>query len=247
MQFFRNLSVRAKLFGGFGVVLLVAVVTGVVLITQIGTVNAGGVYLGTNALPSVEGIGIIDASAGDYRQNQLRYVLEPDKAQMQTAVAGWKAADAKIEKALSEYQKSFTNATDRQEWASVKSGWEAYKAKTANIQTVGLNGVNAASLAAVRNSQPSFEALSSAIDKWRAENIKWANEKLNSNASTYHTARTLGIVLLLIAVAVGLAIAFMMSQSIKHAVDLVLDRLSSLRDHCAANLKAGLEGWPTAI
>ena len=95
MRFFRDMSVRAKLFGGFGAVLFVAVIVGVVLMSQMGNVNSGGVYLGTNALPSVAGIGIVDASAGDYRRNQLRYVIETDKAQMQQAVAGWKAADAK--------------------------------------------------------------------------------------------------------------------------------------------------------
>ena len=39
----------------------------------------------------------------------------------------------------------------------------------------------------------------------------------------------------------GLGIAFLVSRSIKRAVDVVLDRLSSLRDKCAENLKAGIE------
>jgi methyl-accepting chemotaxis protein len=241
VRFFRNMSVRAKLFGGFGAVLFVAVIVGVVLMSQMGNVNSGGVYLGTNALPSVEGIGIVDASAGDYHRNQLRYVIETDKAQMQAAVAGWKAADATIEKELNDYQKAFTNATDKREWASVKSQWAAYKAKTANIQTVGASGVNAQSLAAVRTSQAPFDALSKDIDKWRADNLAWADEKVKSNASTYSSAKTLGIGLLVLAVALGLGIAFLVSRSIKRAVDVVLDRLSSLRDKCAENLKAGIE------
>ena len=241
MQFFRDLSVRGKLFGGFGVVLVVAVIVGVVLLSQMGNVNSGGVYLGTNALPSVEQIGVIDASVSDYRGNQLRYVMEPDKAQMQAAVAGWQAAEAKVQKNLTKNEKAFTNATDKQEWTSVKSQWAAYKAQTANIQTVGASGVNARSLAAVRNSQAPFDALSKTLDQWRANNIAWANEKVTSNASTYTSARTIGIVLLAIAVALGFGIAFLVSRSIKSAVDVILERLSSLRDKCAENLKAGIE------
>ena len=53
MQFFRDLSVRAKLFGGFGAVLLLAVVVGSVLMIEMGNVNSGGVYIGSNAMPSV--------------------------------------------------------------------------------------------------------------------------------------------------------------------------------------------------
>ncbi len=94
------MSVRGKLFGGFGVVLALAVVVGMLLLSQMGAVNNGGVYLGTNAVPSVQSIGVIDAGVGDYRINQLRYVIEPDKAQMQTAIAGWKAADAKVQQQL---------------------------------------------------------------------------------------------------------------------------------------------------
>jgi CHASE3 domain sensor protein len=43
MQWFRNLSVRAKLFGGFGVVLALTAIMGVVLLSELGTVNSGGV------------------------------------------------------------------------------------------------------------------------------------------------------------------------------------------------------------
>ena len=42
MQFIRDLSVRAKLFGGFGAVLGLTAVLGVVLILQIGSVHSGG-------------------------------------------------------------------------------------------------------------------------------------------------------------------------------------------------------------
>ena len=59
VRFFRDLSVRGKLFSGFGAVLVIAVIVGVVLLSQMGNVNAGGVYLGTNAVPSVQTIGLV--------------------------------------------------------------------------------------------------------------------------------------------------------------------------------------------
>ena len=142
---------------------------------------------------------------------------------------------------MTQYQSAFTNATDKQDWTSVKSKWEAYKADTAKLQTVGAGGVNAASLALVRNSSRRLTRLSKAIDKWRANNLVWADQKVKSNASTYSSAKTIGIALLVIAVLLGLGIAFLVSRSIKRAVDVVLDRLTSLRDKCATNLKAGIE------
>ena len=38
-----------------------------------------------------------------------------------------------------------------------------------------------------------------------------------------------------------MGIAFVVSRSIKRAVDVVFDRLGSLRDKCATNFKAGIE------
>ena len=241
MRFFRNMSVRAKLFGGFGVVLFVAVIVGVVLMMQMGNINSGGVFLGTQSLPSVTSIGVIDASMGDYRINQLAFVLDNTTAQEQQAVAAWTAADAKVQKELTA-QSTFLNAQDKQDWNAVKATWAAYKAKTANLRIVGAGaGSSAAAVAVIHNSQAAFDATSAAIDKWRSDNVAWANAKLKSNDSTYSSAKTLGIVLLALAVLLGLGIAFVVSRSIKSAIDVVLDRLTSLRDKCATNLKAGIE------
>ena len=215
MDFFRNFSVRAKLFSGFGAVLVVAVIVGVVLMTQMGNVNSGGVYLGTNALPSVETIGLVDSATGDFRTDQLNYILESNSAAMAQLVSKWQAADAAVQADLTKYQSMLTNAQDRTDWNAVKSAWAAYKAQTANVQAVGRSGVNAASLAAVRNSTGVYNSLQAAVDKWRKDNLAWADQKVKSNASTYSSAKTIGIVLLAIAVMLGLGIAFVVSRSIK--------------------------------
>ena len=116
MQFFRDLSVRGKLFGGFGAVLVVAVIVGVVLLSQMGNVNSGGVYLGTNALPSVETIGSVDAATGDFRRISCITCWRRHSATMAQLVSKWQAADAAVQTNLTKYQTMFTNAQDRQDW-----------------------------------------------------------------------------------------------------------------------------------
>jgi hypothetical protein len=41
VQFFRDLSVRTRLFGGFGLVLALSAVLGIALIAELSSVNAG--------------------------------------------------------------------------------------------------------------------------------------------------------------------------------------------------------------
>ncbi len=241
MQFFRNLSVRAKLFGGFGAVVVVAVVVGLVLLSKMGSVNSGGVYLGTNAVPSIQMIGLLDSDVTDYRRAQLQYVLESTPAQLATAKHEWTVDAAGFQTQMRKYQTAFTNAQDRSLWQAVQNQWNTYTSQTARVPVVGAGSETAAALALVNNSGPTFTNLQRTLDQWRTENLKWADQKVKSNASTYSSAKTLGIALLVLAVIVGMGIAFLVSQSIKRGIDAVLDRLSSLRDHCAENLKGGIE------
>lgn len=77
MSIFRDVSVRVKLFGGFGTVLLVTAVMGVVLLSELDSVDAGGVFTGQNVLPSIEIIDRLEQNVLDYRRAQLKLVLDP--------------------------------------------------------------------------------------------------------------------------------------------------------------------------
>jgi len=241
VQFFRDMSVRMKLFGGFGLVLALSLIVGVVLITQMGSINTGGVYVGDNALPSVQMIGQISKDAVDYRRAQLRYVIETQASYLAKQKQAWTADDAEIQSLLKKYQSAFTNATDRQLWQSASTEWAAYTKQTTQLEAVGRNGVSAAVVNLIHASDGPYTQLSGTLSTWMNDNIKWANEQVKSNASTFSSAKTIGIVLLTILALVAIAIAFLVSRSIKRSVDVVLERLSSLRDKCATNLKAGIE------
>src|SRR2546421_11146941 len=127
MQFFRDLSVRAKLFGGFGTVLVLTAVMGVVLLTELGSVNKAGEYLGAKAVPSVESINSIALSAVDFRRAQLKYVLTPKSAGGVQAKADWTADGANVEAALQKYASMVANAQDREVWHQGRSGWTTLK------------------------------------------------------------------------------------------------------------------------
>jgi hypothetical protein len=97
MRFFKDLSVRAKLFAGFGVVLAFSVVLAVVLLIQMGNVNSGGVYIATNSLPSVEVINQIRADEAKYRADQLWNITNTDVALSQAPISALNAANAQIQ------------------------------------------------------------------------------------------------------------------------------------------------------
>ncbi len=74
MRFLRDLSVRSKLLGGFGAVLALTAIMGVVLLSELGNVNRGGATIGAQAV-SLESIGGIARDSADFRRAQLKVVL----------------------------------------------------------------------------------------------------------------------------------------------------------------------------
>jgi methyl-accepting chemotaxis protein len=224
-------------------VLAVSTIMGVVLLSELGTVNSGSVYLGTNALTSVQSIGRISRDAVDFRRAQLKYVLDPTGTAGAQAKADWTADVADVESQLQKYRATFTNAQDRQLWQTVSNQWSALQTQTAKLAAVATGTATPAANQLIAASLPTYKSLVATLNEWRDANDKWAKAKLASNNSAYSSARTIGIVLLVLALVAGVGIAFAVSRSIKGGVDVVLERLRMLQDKCMTYLRDGMDAF----
>ena len=133
MQLLRDLSVRTKLFAGFVIVLILSLVLGVVLISKMGAVNAGGAYIATNSVPSIEVIDQIQGDEQAYRADQLWNITNTDLALSAAPINGLKAANSQIEADFQRYTSMTSNATDAHLLATARSQWAAYVAATPRL------------------------------------------------------------------------------------------------------------------
>jgi len=242
--FFSGLSVRAKLFGGFGLVLALTAITGVVLLSELGNVNSGGAYLGSSALPSVEAINMIARDGIDFRRAQLKYVLDPATAAGAQAKSDWTSDEIDVQAQLRQYRASLiANAQDRQMWQAVSSDWSSLVNRTQRLPALAKGNAAPAADKLVTASLPTYKSLIAALDSWDSANNAWAADRLKSNNAAYSSARTIGIALIVLALLSGLGIAFAVSRSIKGRVDVILNRLHMLQDRCVTYLREGLEGF----
>ncbi|MBV9802084.1 MAG: methyl-accepting chemotaxis protein, partial [Solirubrobacterales bacterium] len=216
------MSVRAKLFGGFGVVLALAVVLGVVLIAQMGSVNAGGVYIATNSVPSIEVIDQIQGDEQAYRSDQLWNITNTDVALSAAPISALEAANAQIHADFQRYRSMISNAADARLLATAQSQWNAYVEATPKLNLAASNTTQKPIVALANSSAVTFMHLAPTTSAWVALNDGLAKSNAASNASTYSSARTLGIALLSLAVLLGLAIAFVVTRSIKRPADEML-------------------------
>ncbi|MFL5829616.1 MAG: methyl-accepting chemotaxis protein [Solirubrobacteraceae bacterium] len=237
------MSIRTKLFGGFGVVLALSAIMGVVLLSELASVNSGGVYLGDSALPSVAAIGQINRDAVDFRRAQLKYVLVPSGAPGVQAKADWTKDAAAIQGALQSTRGKLDNARERQLWQTASNQWSALQSQTARLTALATTSAAPAASQLVNASLPTYKQLVATLNEWTNANVTQANDRLKSNKSDYASAQRIGIALLVLALLAGAGIAFAVSRSMKRGVDVVLERLRMLQDKCMTYLRDGMEAF----
>ena len=236
----RDMPVGVKLYLGFGAVLAICAALGVVLLGQLGSVYAGGAYLGTRALPSIERIDRISTYATDLRRAQLKYVLEGSTAQKTQALADWSADGAAIGTLLA-MRDDPLGAADRNLWKAANARWVALLDQTAGLKKLAAGAASPAAAALIDRTLPAFKALTGTLGTWARVDARLAERKLTANRSAYSTVRLIGIGLLALAIVLGVAIAVTVSRSIKRRVDVVLGRIRSLERNCMTYLRDGLE------
>src|SRR4051812_17616707 len=106
---FMRMSVRAKLFGAFGVVIVLMAVLGLVSISKLDSLNNGAEHLGTKSVRSEEATGDVLAAAANYRrvQNQLVFATGDEVAKVEDELVSYKDEG---DKALAEYENDVTDA-----------------------------------------------------------------------------------------------------------------------------------------
>jgi methyl-accepting chemotaxis protein len=241
MQRLSDLSLRAKLGAGYGLVLALTATVGLVMLWQIGKVNTGGRYLGDKTLPRATTLNLVARDAIDLRRAQLKFVLDPHTQGGLKAKSDIAADEAGVAAAVSKLSKLLQNAQERALWQTTTRDWHALLTQTAPLQSLALANRTAAASALVTTSLPTYTSLIRTIDNWTALNNAWAAGKLRSNASDYSSAQTIGYLLVGLALILGAGIAVAISTSIKRRVDVVLARLHSLEEYCLTFVRKGLE------
>jgi methyl-accepting chemotaxis protein len=237
----KSLSIKAKLFGGFGVVLALLALSTFLGVRGLGSLNDKTEQVGKNSLPSVELIGEIDTAAWEYRARQFRWVGSPSQDRTQELEQKIAAADSRVVKSFAAYERLLSDDRDRALWEQATERWQTYRKATANVLDQASAGDADEAIATLLAQSKQYEALGATLDEWGEFNDAAGRASVESAASTYKSARSLLLVLAAIALAVGVGIAFVVTRGIIGTVKPVLDRLGMLRDRDTTDLRAALE------
>jgi methyl-accepting chemotaxis protein len=229
----RNASLQVKLFSGFGAVLALTTILGVVLLLQLGTLHRDGRQLAARELPVEQTIGQIGMLTNSYNGMADGYASFATKIQGQISALA-RTDTRKIDTALHQLSTLSANSDARSLARKTSAQWAAYRRESVAAFTPRT------SAKLLSRIYTPFTALQKTIGTISALSAKQAAKVDRADDSNYSTGRTLGLILLVLAILIGCTVAFTLSRSIKRAVDAVLGRINSLKDNCIVFVWEGL-------
>ena len=232
MRSIRDLSLRVKLFGAFAVVVIVFAIGVVVAITSLSSVDSTW-HQGATRIKLAE---TVSADAYNMQGSQLINTLTGGKE-----IANHNGDVQLFATDLAKLGKVLSSSSDRALFSSLSSQFTAWQ--VADAQTVKLAAAHQLSAGTTLETGAANTATDH-LSVAASTLAKAVNQEAAANASSTKSSSTTIVLLLgLIAVLVSFAVAFVLTRSLKRAVDLVLDRLGSLRDHDIDYVREGLEAF----
>ncbi|OLP57777.1 chemotaxis protein [Xaviernesmea oryzae] len=121
-----NLSLKAKLAAGFGIILILVAALGVFALVQLSAVNDKSSEIAGNWMPSVDASDRLNTATSDFRAAELQHVITQDEAGMKTWSDEVAKLRAQIDKGRQDYQHLIAAQEERSLFEAFSAKWDGY-------------------------------------------------------------------------------------------------------------------------
>jgi methyl-accepting chemotaxis protein len=226
-----TLTIRTKLLGGFGIVLVLMLAVGTLSILNLASVGRSADRIAGDAMPSVVTVKMVEGAAMDYRGLQFAHIAATSAADQRTIIAQLGGRRADVTKLLATYSRRYvSHAADRALLQRAETRWHAYLAQTATFMSLSAAGRDEAAKRVLDSATPAYDSLESALVAWAHENQKVADAEIASSHSTQSSAQLMTIVLLAIAAIAATVVALLIARGISNGVRRMLSAAESIGD-----------------
>jgi methyl-accepting chemotaxis protein len=233
MKWLDNLKTSVKLFGGFGIlVVLMAIIAGVGY-TAMNSINNGMTSMYFDRLLPIKQLGAIKTDLYTIRGDVYKALLIPEeKAASEASIP---ILINNVEENLTAYKSSELTDEEVKELAVFEPAWVEYQAAVAEILTLEATGKHEqaiASLVSGGRASTARKAVGAAIDNLLAINVKIAEETNTQGDVTFASSRNLliGIAVFSILLAIGCVTVISRSITIPLAIVVKISKAMAVGD-----------------
>jgi methyl-accepting chemotaxis protein len=215
---FKNFGIRTKLMGGFGLVLVIALVQSLLALQQLKAVNARSHDLATNWLPSVDTAGKLTDDMGNLRVARLQLTEADDASQVAAAYAQVQKMEAQLGGHLKEYEALISSPEERVLFEKLAQHAKTYEGFTAKIMAFMKDMKTQEARAIARGEgRQAYEGANAALADLVKLNRAGAQQAAGEAELIYQRAMTMQLASLGAMIALGLTIGWLISRSLVQA------------------------------
>jgi methyl-accepting chemotaxis protein len=217
MNFVSNLRLGTRLGMAFAIVLALTVGLGAIAVNRIGAVNAATADIATNWLVATRALSDYDTAVSAMRRAEANHVMSTTADEFREAESRIGKARDEAGAALKQYADTVTSDDEKKLLADLQATSRAYDAVQSKLLELSRGGE--ATMAATRTlyqttSRESFAAMAKAIQQSLDFQGKGADRAYADSQASYESTRTLVIVLVVAAAAIGSVLAWFITRSI---------------------------------
>ena len=217
MKFLSRLNIGPRLGVGFGTVLLLSVLVGVLALHRLGTVNDATRDMATNWLISLDALDDYRTELAVVRNAEGARLSATAQGDMDAQEAAIKAAQGAMNKAWQRYAPLVGEGEERTLATAITAGQQAYFGAVDRMLAASRRaeaGAEEARRLYMADSGKEHSALVVSLDKAVALQVRGGEAAYAQSQSTYSQARLEVIGILAAAVALGAALAWLLTRSI---------------------------------
>ncbi|HEX5310371.1 methyl-accepting chemotaxis protein [Aquabacterium sp.] len=223
MHWLADLRLRTKLISAISVVLAMTLFLGIFANSRLSSVHERTQDLADNWMPSVVVLGEINNVTSDLQRFTLRHILATDAGAKRALEQDIQKAQDAFSKADQDYAVLIASPEEKATWDDLKKKWADYLNIQAQVMAASQGGnVQQATELVNGKLSSAFLQVSADLDALIALNVKGGKDSERQSEQTYNTARWAVWSSLALVVAVGMAIAVvlsgMMSKPMEEAV-----------------------------
>ena len=211
MQWIQRLSIRNKMLAAFMSIMLMADLGGGIALFNLARVNEGARTLGSDSMPRLREAAALQSAVHDMRIAQYQAMLADEDADR-------KAAETDVAKAIAAAQATLQKLSANPDAGAAKAVADRIRSRWANylqgndkaMKLSGEFGLKAMG----GDYRKQFDGLTADLDELAAQEGRLADRQVADAASTYVATRASVLGVLLVANALGLVVAFVVSARI---------------------------------
>jgi methyl-accepting chemotaxis protein len=226
-----RLTVRWKLFGGFGLVLFLIVLLGLLSITSLADVNTKSESSFHDATQPLAELGDAGIRFNENRAFLNNTLLETDASATAALDDEMTANDAEIDKDLDRVRPTLTTPKAEDTFAKLESSIAAYRKARAPISALERAGkVDEAHALNKRTALPEAEKTGTLLDDLFESKVGVADSMNGSIESAYHAKRLETLILLALALVLGAGLAFWIARGVVGAISTLVEATEQMGD-----------------